>query len=61
MDKKKQLRINLGIRCLPADAKLISRAAQKDAERKGITVSRNDFCVAAALAAARKVLDAEER
>jgi uncharacterized protein (DUF1778 family) len=60
MAKKKQAvkitRIDLGLRVLPAHAEEISRAALLDAERRGVTVSRNDFCVAAALAAARKVL-----
>ena len=61
MANKKQAvkigRIDLGFRVLPAHAKEISRAAKVDAERRGVTVSRNDFCVAAALAAARKILE----
>lgn len=60
MAKKKQPknleRVDLGVRCLPSIADEITRGAAKDAEKRGITVSRNDFCVSAALAAARKVL-----
>lgn len=60
MAKKKQpknsQRVDLGLRVLPSHADEITRAAKKDAELRGITVSRNDFCVSAALAAARKVL-----
>lgn len=53
---KKVGRIDLGFRVLPAHAKEIAQAAAIEAERRGVTVSRNDFCVSAALAAARKVL-----
>jgi uncharacterized protein (DUF1778 family) len=53
---KKITRIDLGLRVLPQHAKEISRAAELEAQRKGIVVSRNDFCAAAVLAAARKVL-----
>ena len=60
MAKKKQAakkqRIDIGLRLLPAHADEIMRAAELDAEQRGVLVSRNDFCAAAALAAARKVL-----
>lgn len=49
-------RIDLGLRVFPAHAEEIARAVKQDAERKGINPSRNDFCVLAVLAAARKVL-----
>jgi uncharacterized protein (DUF1778 family) len=60
-DNKKVDRIDIGLRMLPMHAEEISRAAQVEAHQKGITASRNDFCAAAALAAARKVLAENER
>lgn len=50
-------RIDLSLRMVPQHADQVTRAAALDAQRRGSAASRNDFCVAAVLAAARKVLE----
>jgi uncharacterized protein (DUF1778 family) len=60
MKKKKQPekieRIDIGLRLLPVHAELVARAAEIEAQHKGVTVSRNGFCAAAVIAAARKTI-----
>ena len=53
---KKKVQIDIGLRLFAEHAEEISRAVNLDAELKGTFPSRNAFCAAAALAAARKVL-----
>lgn len=57
--KKKQ--IDIGLRLFPEDWELLSRAVDIDAAARGTFPSKNAFCAAAVLAAARKVLKDNER
>jgi uncharacterized protein (DUF1778 family) len=58
---KKKAVIDIGLRLFPEHAEEISRAVEIEAKQRGIFPSRNAFCAAASLAAARKVLKENER
>lgn len=51
--------VGLGIRATPEERDLIDEAAGIEAERLGLTRSRNNFCLRAILAAAKKEKDEE--
>lgn len=58
---KKKVYIDIGLRLLMEHVEEISRAVEIESERTGVFPSRNAFCVAATLTAARKVLKDNER
>lgn len=49
--------VELGLRVTKEDYRLIQRGTELEAKRLRILVSRNNFCLRAALAAAQKELD----
>jgi len=59
--------VELGLRATKAEYDLIQQATEKNAERRHVIASRNNFCLRAAIAAAKKelglvdeVLDADD-
>lgn len=46
----------LGLRATVSEAELIQQATEKDAARRNVPISRNNFCLRAAIAAAKKEL-----
>lgn len=48
--------VELGLRATKAEFDLIQQATEKNAERRHVIVSRNNFCLRAAIAAAKKEL-----
>ena len=48
--------VELGLRATVDEADLIQRASEKNAARRHVIVSRNSFCLRAAIAAAKKEL-----
>jgi hypothetical protein len=52
----KKTQIDIGLRLFPYDAEEITRAVEIDARARGVFPSRNAFCAATVLAAARKII-----
>lgn len=48
--------LELGLRATKAQYDIIQEATEKDAERRNVPISRNNFCLRAAIAAAKKEL-----
>jgi len=53
--------VQLGLRVTPEQHEEIARAVQIQSKNSGIRISQNNFCIAAAIAAARKVSKNRER
>jgi uncharacterized protein (DUF1778 family) len=53
---KSQSYVELGLRVTKAEYDLIQQATEKNAERRHVIASRNNFCLRAAVAAAKKEL-----
>lgn len=57
---KKNAFVELGLRATVPEFDLIQKATEKNAERLHIPVSRNNYCLRAAIAAAKQELGLED-